>query len=324
MMRLARWKAALGSLVFLAAVLSVPAWSATTDKHTAVPGTLNYVEGQAAIGDQKLDSKAVGSVELQAGQSLETHKGKVEILLTPGVFLRVGDDSSVKMMSPSLTNTELALNRGEAMLEVDQIHPENDIRIRQMGANTRVLKTGLYAFDANSKDIRVFDGKASVRTGDREVTVKAGHELALAIVGKLKARSFDKKEVAQGDDLYRWSSLRSQYLSQENMETARMYVVNGWYGPGWFGPGWYWNPWFGGFTFLPADGFFYDPFGWGFFSPLVIYRIPVTVGHVAHHFDGSRPAPAIGRGFHEHAVRTFNSPHMSGFRENPPPAPHRP
>ena len=164
--------------------------------------------------------------------------------------------------------------------------------------------------------MRVFDGKADVLAGDRNVTVKGGHELALNSGAKLKAQGFDKKAVADNDDLYRWSSLRSEYLSEANVESARVYVANGWYGPGWFGPGWYWNPWFGGFTFLPADGFFYSPFGWGFYSPLVVQRVPVVVGRAPHHFDGTRPAAALGRGFHDHAVRSFRG-NMSASRGTP-------
>src|SRR6266568_9307656 len=208
-MRLARWSTAAG-ILFLAALLSVPAWGAYSDsKHTATPGTLNYVEGQASIGDQNLDSKAVGSAEVQAGQVLATQNGKAEVLLTPGVFLRLGSNSSVKMISPGLTNTQLALNQGEAMLEVDEIHSQNDIRIGQPGAETHVLKTGLYNFDASNHEMRVFDGKADVLAGDQKVTVKGGHDLALNTGGKLKAQGFDKKALAESDDLYRWSSLRS-------------------------------------------------------------------------------------------------------------------
>jgi hypothetical protein len=305
--------------LFLIILLCVSAWGAYSDKPSAVPGTLNYVEGRASIGDQTIDSKSVGSEMLKPGQVLGTESGKAEILLTPGVFVRVGSNSAVKMVSPDLTNTQLALTRGEAMVEVDEIHSQNDIRISQPGGVTRLLKTGLYDFDAANHQIRVFDGKADVLAGDHEVTVKGGHELALNTEGKLKAQGFDKKQMVQTDDLYRWSSLRSEYLSEANAESARIYVANGWYGPGWFGAGWYWNPWFGGFTFLPASGFLYSPFGWGFYSPLVVYRAPVTVGHFPHHFDGFRPAPAIGSGFHHHAVRAFaGAPRTSGFHAAPP------
>ena len=80
---MARCKIIAGAF-FLVALLSVPAWS-DTDNRQAVPGTLNYVEGQASIGDQTLDSKSIGVAELGNGQVLETKNGKAEILLTPGV-----------------------------------------------------------------------------------------------------------------------------------------------------------------------------------------------------------------------------------------------
>jgi hypothetical protein len=73
----------------LAAILAAPAWAGDTSTRTAVPGTLNYVEGQVSIGDQALDSKSIGAAQLQPGDLLNTEQGKAEILLTPGVFLRV-------------------------------------------------------------------------------------------------------------------------------------------------------------------------------------------------------------------------------------------
>jgi FecR protein len=315
-MKLARWKAIAGGC-FLAAFLSLPAWGNDADsRRQAVPGTLNYVEGQASMNEQTIDAKAVGNAELENGQVLETGKGKVEILLTPGVYLRIGDHSAVKMISSSLTSTEVSLDHGEAMLEVDQIYPQNNIRIDQPGAETRVLKTGLYAFDASREQLRVFDGKAVVTADDRNTTVKKDHQLALA-GDKLKAHGFKQDEVTKNDDLYRWSSLRSEYLSEANVDSAHLFYANGWLGAGWWGPGWggagwYWDPWFAGFTFLPGAGFFYNPFGWGFYSPYMAWRAPYFGGvHAYQHFDGSRPV-AIGRGFNNHAVTSFNGARGGG------------
>jgi len=271
--------------LWLAALLAVPVFADTsTSKSPAVPGTLNYVEGQASIGSQALNSKSAGSTELGEGQSLTTTTGKTEMLLTPGVFLRLGDHSSAKMVSSSLTNTQVAVNQGEAMVEVDQIYPQNDLRITENGTSTRLLKTGLYDFDANHGLVRVVDGKAEVTSNDRNVIVKGGHELAVNNAGSSKAQKFDKKAFA-ATDLYRWSSLRSDYLAQANVDTARTYSVNGWYGPGWFGPGWYWDPWFAAYTFIPGEGIFYNPFGWGFYSPLWVYSAPVYF----RGGNGSRP-----------------------------------
>src|SRR5579884_2108919 len=69
----------------------VPLWGA--NQNTARPGTINYVEGRVLLDGQFLNEKSIGTAELQSGERLDTQQGKAEILLTPGVFLRVGDNS---------------------------------------------------------------------------------------------------------------------------------------------------------------------------------------------------------------------------------------
>jgi hypothetical protein len=282
---------------------------ADTNKNPAMPGAVNYVEGQVSIGAQDLTSKSVGSTQVDPGQSLTTATGKSEILLTPGVFLRLGDHSSAKMVSSGLTNTQVALNEGEAMLEVDELHPQNDIKIAEDGVTTRIVKTGLYDFDADHNLVRVIDGKAEVQENDRNITVKGGHQLALNTTGKVKPASFDKKSF-EATDLYRWSSLRSDYVAEANVDAARNYYVNGFYGPGWIGPGWYWDPWFAGYTFIPGDGIFFNPFGWGFYSPFWVYRSPLFVGFGGYYGFHGRPPVRVARDpapIHNRAV------HSGGF-----------
>ena len=299
---------------FLAAILSAPAWADVTSAKTAVPGTLNYVEGQVSMGDQALNSKSIGTEELQPGQSLVTEKGKAEVLLTPGVFLRIGNNSSVKMISPSITDTEVEVDQGHAMIEVAEIHPENSIRIDEDGTATQLLKTGLYDFNRNQRELRVFDGKAFVESGREHADVKGGREVTLASNDLSQARKFDKKSYEEGD-LFRWSSLRSGYLAEANVDAAGMYAVNGWGGPGGWGADWYWDPWFDAFTFIPGDGIFYSPFGWGFYSPWWVYQAPFFgygygyggygrgYGHYYHHF--STDARNWGYGSHYVAGRSY-------------------
>ena len=291
-----------GSL-FLAAVLalslSVPAWAGNSaSSNSAVPGTLNYVEGQANVADQPIDHNSIGKTTLENGQSLNTEQGKAEILLTPGVFLRAGDNSSVKMVNNSLTDTEIRLDQGHAMIEVDQIRPQNDLRIQEGNATARILKPGLYDFDLQQNQMRVFDGEAMVQVGDKQITLKADHELAV-VNGPEKTEKFDKKAF-NGDDLYRWSSLRSSYVAEANVDAARIVVADGWgpswggyWGAGFAGPGvgawggWYWDPWFSAFTYMPVGGIFYSPFGWGFYSPGLVYRAPFYGGHFYHSFNAA-------------------------------------
>lgn len=267
---------------FLIGLLALPA---SADQYSrAVPGALNYVEGQASMGAQTLSQQSVGSAILQPNEVLTTTPGgKAEILLTPGVFLRVGGNSAVRMISPGLANTEVEVQRGEAQVEVDQLYKQNNLQVLEDGATILMEKKGVYDFNADQSAVRLLDGEATLREGDATVTIKSGHEVMLESAA-LKPQKFDKNSFAATNDLYRWSSLRSAYLAQANADQARAYIVNGGYGPGWFGAGWYWNPWYGAYTFIPGDGFLYSPFGWGFYSPHWAYRAPVVYGRYYRHF----------------------------------------
>lgn len=260
----------------------------------AQPGTINYVEGDVSIGTEKLSQNSVGSAVLQAGQTLTTENGRVEILLTPGVFFRVDHNSAVTMISPGLANTGLRLDKGMALVEVADIHKQNSIRIDEDGSNTKLLNKGLYEFDANQQEVLTFKGKAEVYVGNRKTDIGDHHELAINTTSKLKTRSFDTRQYAD-TSFYRWSGLRSGYLSEANVNAAGLYV-NG--GPGWYGPGWYWDPDFDSFTFIPGGGIFYSPFGWGFYSPFAAYGSPFFYGG----FYG-----------HPHRFGDFHPPYGHGF-----------
>lgn len=269
-----------------AAFLIAPAWSQPPGPapHPARPGSINYLEGQASIGTSPLTAGAIGNLELDRNQSLTAKAGKVEILLTPGVFLRLADNSSLKMTSPDLANTEVQLDKGRAMVEVLDIRKENNIRVDQNGASTKLLKKGLYDFDADHNEVRVFSGSAQVTAGNRKVTVEGKQKTVLG-GANLKVLRFETRQYE--DEFYRWCGLRSGYLSEASVDVARTYIGPGpgWYGPGWMGVGWYWNPWFGVYTFLPADGIFWGPFGWGFYSPIAVYWSPFRYyGHYPHGF----------------------------------------
>jgi len=274
--------------LLFATAISAPAWGQTPAAHQARPGSINYVEGQASIGTAVLTAASVGTVELERDQVLTTQTGKVEILLTPGVFLRLADNSSLRMISPDLANTEVKL--------------ETDIKIDQDGGTAKLLKRGLYDFEVDCNEVRVFSGAAQVTVGNRKVTLDGSQKLELAS-DKLKPLHFQSRQYQ--DEFYRWNGLRSGYLSEASVDVARTFigVGPGWYAPGWVGLGWYWNPWFSTYTFLPVDGVYYGPFGWGFYSPIAVYWSPfVFYGHYPHAFGefhypyGHGFPPPAGRG----------------------------
>lgn len=283
-------------LSFLAVALIAPMAGATEPPKTAYPGTLNYVEGQVSIGSESLGASSIGTVRLEPQQTLTTEKGKAEVLLMPGVFLRVGDQSAVEMISPDLTDTEVAIQRGEATVEVADIHPQNRLIVYEGDSKTQLVKNGFYDFNADTGDVRVFSGKAELQDVDRRLTIKGGHDVTLT-TPNLKAVRFDK--TSDEGDLYQWSSLRSSYVAQANADIAPDYHAGLGDGSGWYGAGWYWDPWFAGYTFIPGDGIFYSPFGWGFYSPFMFggfgyyggYGFGGAYYHHFHHFDSHSVAP---------------------------------
>jgi FecR protein len=251
------------ALLAIGILPAVPALAASS----AVPGALNYVEGEVSVAGQPVTQRSVGSVQLEPNQVMETRQGRAELLLTPGVFLRLGDNSSVRFISPNLGDTRVELLKGRAIVEVTEIFKDNNLSVMLGGASTRLDKEGLYSFNADTRQVRVLDGKATVLVNDREVNLGKDHELTLA--GKFKPEHFDAKAVAAQDPLYAWSNLRSEYEAEASMQSARAVFVGG--GPYWDGPGWYWNPYWDMYGFIPGDGIWYSPFGWPFYSPWAGY-----------------------------------------------------
>lgn len=256
--------------------------------NTAVPGTLNYIEGSATLNGQPVNQQAIGNAVLAPDQVISTTTGHAEVLLTPGVYLRLAPDSAAQMVSPNLTDTAVRITQGRAAVEVDEIFKQNDIHVLVNNVPVQLLKPGLYAFNANRNSVLVFSGEAAVaRTNGRWTTIKQGRQLFLAEGPNLKPAKFDVHAKEQ-TDLYRWSSLRSDYLAQANSQIA------GAYGEG-YAPGWYWDPWMFDYTFLGPYPF-YSPFGWGFY-PLG--------------WDGGF---YFGRGFYGHPGRP-GQVHLRGFNE---------
>jgi hypothetical protein len=280
--RIQRIKPFLGLLVAVG-FTTLPSAAASS----AVPGMLNYVEGQVTMAGQPVTSKSVGSMQLEPNQVMETGQGRAEILLTPGIFLRIGDHSSIRMISPSLADTRVQVLRGEAIVEAAQVFDDSNIRMLVDGASVKLTKHGLYAFDADAGRISVFDGKAVVEKDDQQVDLKKGRQVALT--GPLKATHFDTKVAESQDQLYAWSRLRSEYDAEAAMQSARTVVVDG---PGWWGPGWYWNPWWGMYSFLPGSGILYSPFGWPYYSPGFRYGYGRSYGRgfAGRGFAGGVPA----------------------------------
>jgi hypothetical protein len=272
------------------------------------PGAVNYTEGTVSIDGNPVTAGAATVVK--PGQVLHTaQQSKVEMLLTPGVFLRLGDNAAVKMVSPSLTDTRVEVLQGEAMVEADQVLEGNHLVIADRGVDTHIEKNGLYKFTTDPAQLAVYDGKAQVFIDDRTVEVGKGKQLTLAQNATLKPQGFDRKMT---DQLYQWSDVRSEYVAEANQSTVQ-YIVGGGYPWGFAGMGWYWNPYFDSWAFVPGAGFWGGPFGYGFYSPAywrayapasyyvrpgVVAASPAARAGFATGARAAAPAAAFGGGFH--------------------------
>ncbi|HEY6393300.1 MAG TPA: hypothetical protein VIX89_18605 [Bryobacteraceae bacterium] len=250
---------------------------------SAHSGVVHYVEGTAYIGAERVDPKFGQFPDIKQDQEFRTEEGRAEILLTPGVFLRVGENSAIRMVSNKLSDTRVEVLKGSAMVECDDIAKDNAIMLLYKGNTMILVKHGLYRVETNPARFQVYDGEAIVKGESGQLTLKGGKETVLQ--GVLMAENFDKKAT---DDLYLWSNRRAGYLARANVSSA-MSMRNGDYGYGsgyGFGPGfgfgfggayslngcWRWNPMFGMYTWVPYRGIGYSPFGYNFWSPYSVYN----------------------------------------------------
>jgi hypothetical protein len=286
--------------IWLALALLATAGLATADMgnaNTPPPGTLNYVEGQVYADGQMQTPKSVGSTYLEPNQVLDTGHGNAEMLLTPGVYLRLGHDSEARMINPGLANTQVQLTKGSGMLEVDQLFKENNLSVVVDNTPTRIEKNGLYEFNANQPSVKVLDGEAVTYQGDHGSKLKKGHELLMAEGQPPVRKKFDVAQV-ETDPLYRWSKLRAEYATQANVDEGNALMAEG----GWWGPGWYWDPFWADFAFMPGWGLGWGPFGFPFFSPWYAGYAPYFGfwggGYGGYHYPvrGAAGRPGLGGG----------------------------
>ena len=97
---------------------------------SAYAGTVHYFEGAVLIDDHPLEHKAAVFSSIPNGSTLRTEKGRAEVLLTPGVVLRLDEDSSIQMVSNALTDTRIEFVKGAALLDTLTASPAPPVHSR--------------------------------------------------------------------------------------------------------------------------------------------------------------------------------------------------
>ena len=244
---------------------------------SARAGMIQHIEG-----DVQIDGKTVAMPsrekmfsqlpEVKKGSTMTTAEGRAEVLLSPGVTLRLGEDSAFKMIDSDLADTKLEIVKGIAIFEVLEVLKENLVTVKAGQSSIEFRKAGVYKLHVSEKsEILVYDGQAEVTIAGQAKTVKKGNAVSLENV--TLARKFDTEK---GDALLRWSIRRSSYMAMANVSaaTAARSYGNTYSGRGGTGlGGWMWNPYYSMFTYLPYRGMFCNGFmGYCYYSPGLVQQ----------------------------------------------------
>ncbi|HUE22083.1 MAG TPA: hypothetical protein VMQ86_10400 [Bryobacteraceae bacterium] len=269
-------------------------------------GLVHYVEGQVYLGDQLVETKFGVFPEIKENQQLKTEEGRAEVLLTPGAFLRLGENSAVRLISNRLIDTRLEFLSGTAIVEAEDMGKDNSVTMAYRDATVHPLKKGIYRLDSGTGELRVFDGVAEVTAGDRTVEVRDGH---LIEMDTLAVHKFDKTVT---DALNRWSERRDGYVSMANVAAASSLRSSMFSGGNLFTNGWYYNPFVGMYSYVPGvGGMGYSPYGCPMFSPWDVYMAympgayyPCYSGYPAYGYPNN-----IASAYNAAGYRTLPTPH---------------
>lgn len=240
---------------------------------SAKAGMVNIADGDVFLLDakggepRKVEPKITEFIEIKEGQTLKTGEGRAEVLLVPGSFLRLAEESSFRLTSNKLSDARLEMLSGGGLLEVSESMEDSKVTIVTGDATISVSKAGLYRIDADPGRVRVYMGEALVSYGNGQSALLKGGKGLIAGASGWTATRFDSKET---DALYRWSKRRSGYIAMANVSAARQATPQS---NGLRSGSWQWNPYFGFATFIPFGGTMRSPFGYYYYSPYTVMDV---------------------------------------------------
>ena len=220
-------------------------------------GAVQYSSGTVMIDDHPFQKTVTNAPQVKKGERLTTGvDGIAEVLLTPGVFVRMVENSSLRMDEVLLTDTRVSVLQGSMMVECAQMEKDNAVVFTLAGQTIEIRKPGLFRISADPPSVSVIHGEVFV-SGGLNATVGSGKELALnSAVPALKKYSVVK------DDLYQFSETRSADSAYASNVASNSLFSSG---STCLGSTWFWMSAVGMYSYIPC-GSYMSPFGYPFFG----------------------------------------------------------
>jgi len=254
------------SLVLLA--LSGVALGQNRERNTisAKAGGVNTVVGRVMVSRQGQQPQLLSSTDdLTATDVVTTGStSNAEILLNPGSYLRLAENSEFQFEDISLDQLKLRLTNGSAIIEATGVGDMDlGIKISTPNATFTIIRSGIYRINVEqgASELAVYKGRASYGPDKTEI-LKGGTSIRLSNgVAELAKVPKDK------DAFELWSKQRAQLLAKANERLSRR-MLNGYLNTrGW--DSWFWGPQrFGLWTFNSSFSCYtFLPFYYGWSSP---------------------------------------------------------
>jgi hypothetical protein len=239
---------------------------------SAKAGGVNAVSGKAETRRAPSADWQLLNVtdDLAAGDFVRTgREGLIEMLLNPGAYLRMGEDSEFQLSNNSLEALEIKLIRGIAIIEATgSDDTELAINITTPQAKMMIVRRGLYRVNilpGNATELIVRKGR--VLLADNHTKIKSGNKVVFSST-TFSVAKLDKADKEKGDSFEAWSKDRAGNLAQVNQRISAEAFNSFGFGYGFSN---YWSNAFSGrysgvwlfdsrfhcYTFLPFL------FGWG-------------------------------------------------------------
>ena len=180
-------------------------------------GLVYFFDGYVFVGDEQLQQKFGRFPEIGEGRVLRTGLGRAEVLLTPGVFLRVDENSAVRLLSDSLSDTRVELLHGSVIIEVSHEAAKAPDTLIYKSWQVRLPQDSIARVDSDPAQLRVYSGTADVSADGASgiATVRRSEVLPFASV-----LVPDQATTPVEDSFNIWAMNRSSVVSEDNTVAA--------------------------------------------------------------------------------------------------------